>query len=108
MIQLRFTGWKSYGDHDEQICHVTLDKKSRVPAVHFDHVGRPDAVRDWYRIGEIEFYNHGTGTVETAFVSLVINGQEYSGKYIESHMAEVQMLLDQIYTEEMLQEATDE
>lgn len=107
MILLRFTHWKDM-DHDEQICHVTLDKKSRVPAVHFNHTYNPDGVRDWTRIGETEYYDHTTGNVLTGFTSLVVNDREFSGKYIEEHMAEVQMLLDSIYTEEKLQELTSE
>lgn len=107
MILLRYTGWKDT-DHDVQICHVTLDKKSRAPAVHFNRMEYPDGVRDWTRIGETEYYDHTTGNVLTGFTSLVVNDREFSGKYIEEHMAEVQMLLDSIYTEEKLQELTSE
>lgn len=107
MILLRFTNWKDM-DHDEQICHVTLDKKSRVPAVHFNRVEYPNGVRDWFRIGEVDYYDRISGNVLTGFVSLVVNDREFSGKYIEEHMAEVQMLLDSIYTEEKLQELTSE
>lgn len=35
MILPRYTGRK-YNDHDVQVRHVTLDKKSRAPAVHFN------------------------------------------------------------------------
>lgn len=107
MILLRFTGWKN-NDHDVQICHVTLDKKSRVPAVHFNHTYNPNGTRDWFRIGEVDYYDRLSGEVLTGFTSLVVNDQEFSGKYIQEHMAEVQMLLDSIYTEEKLQELTSE
>lgn len=107
MILLRFTGWKN-NDHDIQVCHVTLDKKSRAPAVHFNRKEYPDGVRDWIRIGETDYYDRISGEVLAGFVSLVVNDQEFSGKYIEEHMAEVQMLLDSIYTEEKLQELTSE
>lgn len=107
MILLRFTGCKNT-DHDVQICHVTLDKKSRVPAVHFNRVEYPNGMREWYCIGEVDYYDRISGDVLTGFVSLVVNDREFSGKYIESHMAEVQMLLDSIYTEEKLQELTSE
>lgn len=68
----------------------------------------PDGVRDWTRIGETEYYDYTSGDVLTGFTSLVVNDREFSGKYIEEHMAEVQMLLDSIYTEEKLQELTSE
>lgn len=107
MILLRYTGWKD-PDHDEQICHVTLDKKSRVPAVHFNKVEYPDGVRYWTSIGETDYYDNTTGNILTGFTSLVVNDREFSGKYIEEHMAEVQMLLDAARTEDLIQELTSE
>lgn len=107
MILIRYTDWKDT-DHDVRIRHVTLDKKNRAPAVHFNRMEYPDGVRDWTSIGETEYYDHTAGNVLTGFTSLIVNGREFSGKYIEEHMAEVQMLLDGIYTEEKLRELTGE
>lgn len=44
----------------------------------------------------------------TGFASPAVNDREFSGKYIQEHMAEVQMLPDSIYTEEKLRELTGE
>lgn len=107
MILLRYTVGKN-NVRDVQVCHVTLDKKSRAPAVYFNRKEYPDSVRDWTRIGETEYYDYITENVSTGFTSLVVNDREFSGKYIQEHMAEVQMLLDSIYTEEKLQELTSE
>lgn len=107
MILLRYTGRK-YNDRDVQVRHVTLDKKSRVPAVHFNGKEYPDGVRDWTRIGETKYFDPISGEVLTGFTSLVVNDREFSGKYIREHTAEVQMLPDGIYTEEKLRELTGE
>ena len=62
-------------------------------------------MRDWTRIGETGYYDYTAGNVLTGFTSPVVNDREFPGKYIQEHMAEVQMLLDSIYTEEKLQES---
>ena len=93
---------------DTRVYQVSFDPRSRTPSIHYSECrgNTPEGkymVRSWQRLGEVMMMGPD-GVVTSGYVSLVIDGNEYSAKYIENHYAEISSMLENERVMENLEE----